>query len=180
MRRILVPALTISLIATTAAISAAQTITVFDNSGARAGLKVGHGGHGIDWETSIDSRSFVDFVRVRGFLGHGQWVDWDSADAGRVTRAGAAVILMRPRLGLEDVRGYVGLGIAAYLPHRVDSRTHSGVRLILGLEGSGERWTVGPEIELDVPNMGKDAAGLERRNDLLPTGRIGIAIRRRF
>jgi hypothetical protein len=135
MRRILIPTLTISLIATTAAISAAQTITVFDDSGARAGLKVGYGGHGIDWETSSDSRSFADFVRVRGFLGHGQWVDWDSANAGRVTRAGAAVILMRPRLGPVDVRGYVGLGIAAYLPQRVDSRTHSAARFILGMEG---------------------------------------------
>jgi hypothetical protein len=178
MRRMLVLTLTISLIATTAAIFAAQTITVYDNSGARAGLKVGYGGHGIDWETSIDSRSFADFVRFRGFLGHGQWVDWDSAVVGRITRAGAAVILMRPRIGPEDVRGYVGLGISAYLPHRVDLSTQSGLRLIIGMEGSGERWTVGPEIELDLPKS-KDTAGFQR-TELLPTGRIGIAIRRRF
>jgi hypothetical protein len=45
------------------------------------------------------------------------------------------------------------------------------------MERSGDRWTVGPELEIDL-SPGK----LDRfvRKDLLPTVRIGIALRRHF
>jgi hypothetical protein len=49
--------------------------------------------------------------------------------------------------------------------------------MIAGLESSGERWDVGPDIEVDSPNAGAEyRAGI----NLIPAFRVGIAIRRRF
>jgi hypothetical protein len=57
-------------------------------------------------------------------------------------------------------------------------RHQRGTRLILGLEGSGERWDVGPEVELELPTARESIPYVG--NNLLPTARIGVAIRRRF
>jgi hypothetical protein len=45
------------------------------------------------------------------------------------------------------------------------------------MEGSVDRWTVGPELEFDLSPGKLDQF---RRTDLLPTARIGVAIRRHF
>ena len=58
------------------------------------------------------------------------------------------------------------------------SPTRMGTRVIAGMEGSGDRWTVGLEVELDLTS-GKPLDRLPGK-DLLPTGRVGIAIRRHF
>lgn len=178
MRRIRVLTLTGILIAGSAAGAGAQIITSYDNSGARASAKVGYGGHGLDWDASVDSPLMADFLRVRGSLGRGKWrSEFDSYDDPIVTRlaASAIVFIRSPR----DLKPYVGVGVAAYVPRGIDWNTRRGGRLILGMEGSGERWTIGLEVELDLPNESPNARrGID--DDLYMAGRIGLALRRRF
>jgi hypothetical protein len=46
------------------------------------------------------------------------------------------------------------------------------------MEGSGKRWTVGVELEIELLRYpGIDEAG---DGELYPTARIGLAIRRKF
>jgi hypothetical protein len=47
------------------------------------------------------------------------------------------------------------------------------------MEGSGERWTVGVELEFDLPRNRRIDPSVAREQ-LDPTGRIGLAIRRAF
>lgn len=167
-----------TLTCATAAGVSAQTITISDPRAPRASLRIGYGGHGLDWETSVDSLLLADLVRVRAGVGQGRWdSEFDSYDDPRVTRlaASALVFIHTPR----DLKPYVGLGVSAYLPHGTDLGSQRGARLVGGMELSGERWTVGLEGEMDLPR--ESAAERPFVNDeLFLVGRIGIAIRRRF
>ncbi len=167
----------------------AQTITIDDPAGARAGLKVGYMGHGADWETSIDSPLVAEFMRVRGSLGFGRWVDGAPTPGldPWVARAAASVVFfIRPldprqyirRSGTEP-RFYFGVGIAAYMPVGVAMRAQKGTRIFLGVEGWTAPWTFGPEIELDVPR-GKGTARPFSSGELPLGARVGFAVRRLF
>jgi hypothetical protein len=180
MRRIHILIAIVTLTAATAASAVAQTITSYDDRGARTGLRVGYGGHGLDWDASIESPLLADVVRVRGSVGQGLWSsEFDSAPDPRVTRlAASALVFFRPRHAQDDLRPYVGIGRGAYIPRGADSKARTGTRLIAGLEGSGERWTVGVEIEIDLPRPHHVRPSVG--GDLFPDGRIGMALRRRF
>jgi len=168
------------LIAAIAAPAGAQTIVPLpDYDAARAGLRVGvgHGGR-LDLQASVDSPRFVSLVRFRADVGHGHWVGINNERfAPRVTRFAASGQLYFWRRGRPASSSYVGVGIAAFVPHGDDFATRTGKRLILGMEHSGDRWTVGPEIEIDLPPGQLDRFG---RRGLVPTVRVGIAIRRNF
>lgn len=163
----------------TAGRAEAQTITLIDNNGPRASLRVGYGGHGIDWESSIDSPLLADVVRLRGGLGWGRWdSDFDSYENPIVTRlAGSALVFIRTR---NDLKPYLGLGVSAYFPWGMDIKNQTGTRLILGAEASGDRWTVGVEVELDVPRDRRSVDGPRAGTPLYLVGRIGLAVRRHF
>ncbi len=173
----LVTAVAVILFCTIALPSAAQTITMYDDSGPRASMRVGYGGHGLDWETSIDSPLLAERIRVRGGLGQGRWdSEFDDYRDPTVTRFAASAIyfLASP----SEIRPYVGLGLSRYVPRRAELRAQTGKRVIAGMEGSGERWTVGAEVEIDLPDF--PGPGEATGGQLYPAGRIGIAIRRRF
>ena len=79
------------------------------------------------------------------------------------------------------VSSYVGLGVAAHSPRGVDLRRQVGRRVTWGIEGvMGDRWTMGVEIEADLPNSNVDATFPSAGYDLIPTVRMGIALRRLF
>jgi hypothetical protein len=80
----------------------------------------------------------------------------------------------------EGVSSYVGLGVAAYSPLGVDMRRQIGRRVIWGIEGTGDGWTVGAELEADLPDAPENTALRSAGHDLLPAVRIGIAFRRHF
>ena len=178
MRLIRVVTAIVTLISATAATSAAQTITIDDNRGPRVGVTIGYTGHSPDFETSVDSPLLGDLVRVRAGVGRGRWdSEFDSYANPIVTRlaASALVFIRQPYL----VKPYVGLGIARYLPRGVDLQAQMGTRLIAGMEGSGERWTFGVELEIDLPHDDGIDRGIVQQ-ELYPTGRIGFAVRRKF
>ena len=162
------------LFITPAAPASAQTIALADYDAARAGLRVGHGGRGLDLQASVDSPRFLSLVRFRADIGHGHWLGINSnGDEPRVTRAAASALFYFAPSYRPEFPAYVGVGIGAYVPHGDGFPTRIGTRLIAGMEGSGNRWTVGLEGELDFTHG-------DRRKDLLPTMRVGIAIRRHF
>jgi hypothetical protein len=155
----------------------AQTITQDDTTAARAGGRVGYGGKGIDWDLAIDSPRFMDAIRFRADVGHGHWAGINSnGGEPHVTRvAGAALVFIRnPEDPTVPLLAYVGIGVAAYLPHRAGMPRQTGKRIMLGMEVQGQRWDIGPEIEIDLasPDYGP--------SQLNPTFRWGIAFRRRF
>jgi hypothetical protein len=161
----------------------AQTITIDDINAARAGVRVGYGGKGIDWQTSIDSPLLAGIGRVRADVGLGHWVGIvgeippPAGSSPWVTRLGGTGILFLPHADTPTIRPYIGLGVAAYMPHATGMRRQRGVRMIAGLESSGDRWDVAPEVEIDSPTAGGDyRAGM----NLIPAFRVGLAIRRRF
>ena len=172
------PTFLIAILALAASPAAAQTITLEDTTNARAGVRVGYPGKGVDWDLSIDSPRFMDAIRFRADIGHGHWSGINSnGDEPHVTRvAGAALLFIRPP---DDPRtpllGYVGIGFAAFVPHRAGMPTQKGRRILLGMEGSVNRWDFGPEIEIDLANP---AYG--QLDPLNPDIRFGIAFRRRF
>ena len=180
MRRIRVLAGTLTLLCAAAVSAEAQTVTLIDNSSARGSLRLGYGGHGPDWDASIDSPLLANLVRFRAGMGIGKWdSEFDSHPDPTVTRFGASAIVFIRSNPNYDVRPYVGFGLSRYVPSGIDWNAQTGKRLILGMEGSGERWTLGLEIEIELPRDN----GLERpavANELLPTGLIGLALRRRF
>jgi hypothetical protein len=57
-------------------------------------------------------------------------------------------------------------------------QTQMGTRVIHGAELPAERWTIGVEVQLDLPHQPK--VGRPVRDELFPVGRIGLAIRRGF
>jgi hypothetical protein len=182
----LIRVLTAFLIVTASAVaSSAQTITLEDTSAARAGVRIGYGGRGPDFAASFDSPRFADFVRFRADLGVGRWTDWFESwppvgDDPSVMRMAGAVLLYvhRPELP-PNLLMYGGVGFSAYLPRGVDVPRQRGTRLIFGIEGSGERWDIGPEVEVELPASRSESIP-HISNNLLPTARIGVAIRRRF
>jgi hypothetical protein len=166
-----------------AAASSAQTITLEDSSAARAGVRIGYGGRGPDLAASVDSPRFADLVRFRADVGVGRWTDWfesypPAGDDPSVTRMAAAVLVFIRRPDLPNMRAYGGIGVSAYMPNGVDMPRQRGARLIFGIEGSGEHWDVGPEVEIELPSFHESIPYIG--NNLLPTARIGVAIRRRF
>jgi hypothetical protein len=94
-----------------------------------------------------------------------------------VTRVAAAALFYFAPRHQPEFPAYVGMGVGAFIPHGDGFPTRMGARVIAGMEGSGDRWTVGLEVELDLTSGKLDRFS---RKDLLPTGRVGIAIRRRF
>jgi hypothetical protein len=179
MRRIHVLTAIVALTCATAADAGAQTITLFDERAPRASLKIGTGGHGLDWEASVDSPLLADLVRVRGGVGQGYWdSEFDSYADPVVTRlAASALVFIRTRHALKP---YAGLGFSAYVPRGIDLDTQTGTRLIAGMEGSGERWTVGLEVEIDAPHLRDRERPSVNTSNLFFTGRIGLAVRRSF
>jgi|RhiMethySRZTD1v2_1073278.scaffolds.fasta_scaffold01576_4 hypothetical protein len=157
---------------------AAQTMSIYNTRGPRVSARVGYGDPGFDWDTSIDSPLIADRLRFRGGLGQGLWDSEFDGYRGTVTRVAASAIyfIASP----PELRPYIGLGLARLIPRGSDVVTQTGNRLILGMEGSGERWTVGVELEIDLPRYRTIDAGSVAREQLYPTGRIGLAIRRAF
>ena len=183
MHRSLAAIAIVILFITPASSARAQTITLRDYDTPRAGLRVGYGGHGLDFQASLDSPRFASLVRFRADVGHGQWLGINSeGNEPRVTRvAASALFYFSPshhgRPGRPDFPAYVGVGIGAFVPHGDGFPTRKGGRLTLGMEGSGDQWTVGLEGELDFISGTLDQFS---RKDLQPTARVGIAIRRHF
>ena len=164
------------------ATSRAQSISVDDVDAARAGVRVGYGGQGIDWQASMDSPLLAGLGRFRVDVGIGHWVGVvgdippPAGSSPWVGRLGGTAIVFLPHAD-PRIRPYLGLGVAAFIPHATGMSPQRGVRLIAGLESSGDRWDVGPEIEVDSPTAGAEyRAGI----NLIPAFRVGIAIRRRF
>jgi hypothetical protein len=159
----------------------AQTITLINPDGARAGVKVGYGGRGPDVSASIDSPQFGG-LRMRLDAGIGRWVGMDSqpppAGTNPVVGRVAAMAILTWRPYPENFRPMIGLGYAAYVPHHQEMLKQRGVRVLLGFDCVVDQWSVAPEIELDVPSYG--GRPMRTGADLLPTHRFGIAVRRRF
>jgi hypothetical protein len=192
------PLLSISLIALlTAGPAVAQELTevsISDRDAARATLFGGYGGHGVDWEMAGDSRALGGVLRVRGFVGQGRWVGVIDAQppAGldpTVTRTGVLVMVSERADYTSSLKAYGGLGISAYFPRREDMHVHFGTRIILGLEALADGWSIGPEIQVDVPHPRSSPNGpvdyvvaslKAAGKHLAPTGRVGIAVRKRF
>ena len=162
-------------------------ITVSDPDAPRATLYAGYGGHGVDWEMAGDSRAFGSLLRFRGFVGQGRWVGVVDArpPAGldpTVTRAGVIMMLgERPGYG-RGLKAYGGLGIAAFIPRGVEMKTQLGTRIVLGFEAIADGWSLGPELQLDVPRPKSfpDSRYFDDGMTLMPTFRIGIALRKQF
>jgi|AAFX01.2.fsa_nt_gi hypothetical protein len=176
----------IALIVTAAAPAAAQ-ITMINADAARAAFRVGFGGRGIDLDGSIDSPLLAGIVRVRGSVGQGRWVGLGEVPppAGaspRVVRAAASALLFIPMSpGSDAISSYVGLGVAAYSPLGVDLRRQIGRRVTWGIEGPmGDRWTMGVEVEADLPDPHNDRTFGSVGDHLIPAVRMGIAFRRQF
>ena len=168
----------------TAVAASAQVITIVDYGGPRASVRIGSGGHGPDWEISFDQSVLTDRIRLRAGWGQGRWDDQyatqpPAGTAPVVARfAGSAIFYPRVDRG-GPLRLYLGMGFSAYVPRHVDMDAQRGVRFIVGIEGSGDRWVVGPEVEIDAPSP-TDVSRTVCDDDLLFAGRIGIAVRRRF
>lgn len=172
-------AIVILFVAPAAPARSQTTVTLLDYDTARAGLRVGYGGRGLDLQASIDSRRFGSLVRVRADIGHGHWLGINAEEfAPRVTRLAASALFYFAPRHQPELPAYVGVGLGAFVPHDDGFPTRMGARVIAGMELSLDRWTVGPEVELDLTS-GKPIEGFPGK-DLLPTGRLGIAIRRRF
>ena len=179
MRNVRVLTAIVTLISATAGTSAAETITTHNTDTARANVRVGYGGRGVDLDLSIDSPRLAHLVRFRAGVGHGHWVGINSAgNEPAVTRLAISALFFIPTRDVRPIlEPYVGIGIGAFVPRGAAINTQTGRRLILGMEGSGESWTVGTEVEVDF-TTGDDGPSV--RDDLLPTFRIGLALRRRF
>ena len=168
----------LAIIVLTNATLAAQTISTIDVDAARAGVRVGYGGRGLDLDVSVDSRRFASLVRLRADVGHGAWVGINGlGNEPPVTRLAASALLYFAPRDMPELPAYVGVGIGAFLPQGDDVPDRIGKRLIIGMELSGDGWAVGPEVEFDLTHSKLDPFV---RHDLLPTFRIGIAVRRHF
>jgi hypothetical protein len=167
-----------ALLSLTRATAAAQTITLSDPDAARAAVRVGYGGRGPDLDVSIDSPRIAGLFRFRGDIGHGHWLGINgNRDEPRVTRVAASALLFVAPRHAPDLPWFIGIGIGAFVPHGSEFRTRRGARLIIGMEGVFDRWAIGPEVEADLTNGALDRTV---RKDLLPTFRVGIAVRRQF
>lgn len=170
------------LIVATAVPATAQIMTI-DADAARAAFRIGFGGRGLDVEGSIDSPLLLGIFRLRGSVGEGRWVGLGelpppAGASPRVLRAGASALVFIPKGPLAPgISTYFGLGVGAYAPLGVEMERQFGKRVIWGIEGTGDQWTIGAEVEADLPNTHDyRSAGY----DLIPAVRIGIAFRRHF
>ena len=184
----------VSLALTVATVTAAAGQTVIDDSRARASLRPGYSGHGLDWDASVDSRLLAGAIRFRAGVGRGRWVDEFEQrppvglDPTIARVAGAMLFYGRPRghSGRIQSRGYAGPGISAFLPRGVDISPQAGLRLVAGVDVSGHRWTAGPEVEIDLPlyprtlHRAQSPSVPGTDGTLAPAFRIGFAIRRAF
>jgi hypothetical protein len=154
----------------------AQTMTTEDLNAARASVRLGYGGDGPDWDVSLDSPKLADAFRIRAGIGHGSWVGINqNRTEPAITRLSAVALLyLRPRQVTFDFFGYVGAGVVALMPQRSGTTTQLGTRVVLGMEGTLGRWTIGPEVEVDLPRPDSGPPAL------VPTLRGGFALRRRF
>jgi hypothetical protein len=157
----------------------AQTLTVENLNAARASVRAGYGGHGPDWDVSLDSPKLFGALRVRGGIGRGSWlgINQERPEPGVTRLSALALLYLRPRDVTFDFYGYVGVGVVAVKPHRSGMGTQTGTRIVLGMEGALGRWAIGPEFEFDLPRVDNAATA---RNALVPTVRAGLAFRRRF
>ena len=163
-----------------ASAASAQILTIEDYDGSRASVRIGYGSQTLDLEVSVDTPVIVGLLRVRGSVGYGRWATPWTADGAAdplVTRLAATLIASVPADAHRHVRRYVGLGVSAFLPQG-SMDPQRGVRLIAGIEGSSDRWTVGPEVELTLPGHGNRIRGAPAPVALAPMFRFGIAIRR--
>jgi hypothetical protein len=176
--------------------SSAQTVD--EQARARAGFAVSYGGHGPDFEASVDTSRWKR-VRVRGAVGFGRWVNQADASSQRspgappLMRLAATLIWFGDPAGVScpapctrassrHTRAYGGVGVAIFLPRVETIRAATGVHVVFGfLEGSGKRWSVAvPEITIDWPVKNVTPQTARARYELAPADRIGLAVRRRF
>jgi hypothetical protein len=164
----------------------AQTISIHDTHGPRLGGSVSYGGHGLDTEISIDSRTFWKDTQFRATLGQGRWVGIDPTvpPAGTdptVTRTGVSIIKNGPFDPYAPVRYYGGVGLGVLIPRGVDMRAVAGFHALLGIEAVGDRWSFGPELQLDGPIRNRNRfIAVTPGTYLSPTARIGFFARRRL
>ena len=182
MRSIRFHVATLTLIGSTVASASAQPASSSDVSAARVSARIAYGGHGLDADASIDGPLLADLVRIRAAVGRGRWVDrFGSAppvgDDPVATRIACSAIFVRPPVVDGNVRFYYGVGAFVSVPGDTALHIQHGVRLTLGLEGFGGGWTVGPEFEADIPLTRHSPPS---SHHLLPTTRVGVAIRRRW
>jgi hypothetical protein len=166
----------------TAASSTAQTITVFDTNGAQFGGNVSYGGHGVDWEMTADSRVLWSNVRFRASVGQGRWVNESATPSDpTVTRVGVSVINHGRFDPYVPIRPYGGVGISLYVPQGINIDPVLGLHGLAGLEAVGNQWSVGPEVQLDLPAHRYDPYSINPTDNWLhPTLRIGVFARRRL
>ena len=167
----------------------AQTLPAYPADGARAGLKGWYRDGRVDWEASMDSFLVLNSLRLRGSIGNGRWegINAEPLAGGHfpsVTSLAASLIVTRgyddPFTGRTDehFRWFAGAGIAAYIPHAPGMFTQRGLRILAGMEFLGRQWSVGPEVDADLPNLSEQDRFVTV--DLHPTIHGGITIRRVF
>jgi hypothetical protein len=172
MRALGILTLAIALTSAMGTSAAAQTtITIDDPDAARASIKASYGGHGIDWAASLDGPLLAEFVRFRADIGYGRWVGLGETNS----PSG-----LNPPVTHGCIRAGADLHVRAapqHTPHDVDMDAQRGVRLTFGLDALGDRWTIGQEVELDIPHT---KGLMNTGQDLMPSVRVGIALRRHF
>jgi len=170
--------------------AAAQTLPAYPADGTRAGLKGWYRDGRVDWEASMDSFLVLNSLRLRGSIGNGRWegINAEPLAGGHfpsVTSLAASLILTRgfndPYTGRTDehFRWFAGAGIAVYIPHAPGMLPQRGLRILLGWDFLGRRWSFGPEIDAELTN-GPGVEGRLATLDLVTTIHGGIAVRRVF
>ena len=173
----------LSLMTLMAGSATAQSLSVIDYDGPRAGVLADLEAGRLDVDVSVDSPVLFGGIRFRAGIGQGRWEnEWEHGPPlslePRVTRLAGSLLFVR-RDG--PLTGHVGIGLAAYLPKHVELRAQRGVRLTGGMGYSGERWAIGPELEIDLPHPTRVLdPRVVRRPELQPTFRLGIAVKRVF
>ena len=173
----------LTLIALVAGSADAQRLSVIDDDGPRAGVLADLEAGRLDLDASVDSPVLFGGIRFRAGIGHGRWEnEWENGPPlslePRVTRLAGTLLFVRRDGALT---GHVGIGLAAYLPNHEQLRAQRGVRLTGGMGYSGERWAIGPELEIDLPRSARILdPRIVRQPGLLPTFRLGIAVKRVF
>lgn len=164
----------------------AQTITVNDTNGPRLGGSISYGGHGADGELSLDSRTFWNDVQFRAVVGQGRWVGVvptvpPAGTDPTVTRVGVSMIKNGPFDPYAPVRIFGGGGVAAFVPRHVALGTVVGVHILAGIEVVGDRWSFGPELQIDSPVRNYNRFTAPAPGTFLSaTARIGFFARRRL
>ena len=114
MRCIDVPVRILAIVVILTSPAAAQSISIVDHDSARAGVRVGYGGHGVDLDVSVDSRRFARLVRFRGDVGHGAWLGINSeGNEPTVTRLAASALLYVTPRDMPEFPAYIGIGICS-------------------------------------------------------------------